>query len=183
MEVHGPWACSKGTALEAWKFQGSSHSNHEDHLETFKKTCHVNLTSWIFQSKVNDHLYFQAMPVCFPWGHHMRYPVKVKHFHVLEFLISCFHEFTTRTKSQYAVGSLPAAPLITRLIFTLFLIKKTYSPFKGTKTEQLFRKINIGRVVAPYRKLNCWQQICSKTNKSMKRSPVLQHDPLQAPQQ
>lgn len=51
-----------------------------------------------------------------------------------------------------------------------------YSPFEGTKTEQLFRKINTGRVVAPHRKFNSWQQICSKTDKSIKQSPEFQHD-------
>lgn len=57
-----------------------------------------------------------------------------------------------------------------------------YSPFEGTKPEQLFRKINIGRVVAPYRKFNSWQQICSKRDKSIKQSPEFQHNPFQAPQ-
>lgn len=100
---------------------------------------------------------------------------RCKTLHVLESLIRCFYEFTSRTKSQYAVGFLPTAPLITRLIFTLFLIKKMYSPSEATKTEQLFRKINIGRVVAPHRKFNSWQHICSKTDKSIKQSPELQH--------
>lgn len=111
--------------------------------------CEFNFLNFP-ESKVNYQFYLPAMPECFPQNNQER----VKHFHVLESLVSCFYELTSRTKSQYAVGVLPTAPLITRLIFTLFLIKKMYSPFEGTKTEQLFRKINIGRVVAPYRKFS-----------------------------